>query len=326
MLPLASCARVSCCCFAGTDSFASRPAKPKHNSKKLMDKIDAKAKKGLFANAPQDPPYTRSKYLEYFRSIHYGEASLQKHGGNRRVDVQMARELSLLYARNAVGWVGGKSKVEDDVRSPLPATHMCRDRPETCTKSCAMNIPHIIHHDLPDFCQLQLWREVRFEGSPADNHEQRDLEHEQVLWERLDALIRHELEYDPNALQSGIYAEQGSNMAFKQEVPESLSIRSRDRMCPALEKSLGPAMDSRRRILFILGAQKAGTTFLFNALTKHPAFVGADHAFGCALPLFLVWIHALEMLRQIESRSCSCTVAHKRLAHAQLLYEHVCNL
>jgi hypothetical protein len=85
-----------------------------------MDKLDAKAKKGLFANAPQDPPYTRSKYLEYFRSIHYGEASLQKHGGNRRVDVQMARELSLLYARNAASFVTGNRRVEDDVRSLHP--------------------------------------------------------------------------------------------------------------------------------------------------------------------------------------------------------------
>jgi hypothetical protein len=125
-----------------------------------------------------------------------------------------------------------------------------------------------------------LWIEVRFEGRPAENHEQRDLEHEQVLWEQLDVLIRRELEYDPNALQTGIYAEQRSSMAFKQEVPESLSIHSRDRMCPSLEKSLGTPIDSHRRILFILGAQKAGTTYLFNALTKHPSFVGAAHTFG----------------------------------------------
>lgn len=128
-----------------------------------------------------------------------------------------------------------------------------------------------------------MWTEVRFEGSPAINHVQRDLEHEQVLWERLDVLIRRELEYDPHSVPSGIYAEQRSSMAFKQEVPESLSITSRDRMCPALEHSLGSPIDSRRTILFILGAQKGGTTYLFNALTKHPAFVGADHAFGCAL-------------------------------------------
>ena len=130
---------------------------------------------------------------------------------------------------------------------------------------------------------MQLWTEVRFEGSPAVNHVQRDLEHEQVLWERLDILIRRELENDPDSVPSGMHAEQRSSMAFKQEVPESLSMASRDRMCPSLEASLGPPIDSRRRILFILGAQKGGTTYLFNALTKHPAFVGADHAFGCAL-------------------------------------------
>lgn len=103
------------------DSFAGHhPAKPQVDSKKAMDKIDAKAKKGLFANAPQDPPYTRAKYLEYFRSIQYGEASLQRHGGNRRVDIQMARELSLLYARHAAGQATGNLNVEDDVRSTLP--------------------------------------------------------------------------------------------------------------------------------------------------------------------------------------------------------------
>lgn len=85
-----------------------------------MDRIDAKAKTGLFAHAPQDPPYTRSKYLEYFRSMHYGEASLQRHGGHRRVDIQMARELSLLYARNAAGRTTGNRIVEDDVR---PVVH-----------------------------------------------------------------------------------------------------------------------------------------------------------------------------------------------------------
>jgi hypothetical protein len=32
-------------------------------------------------------------------------------------------------------------------------------------------------------------------------------------------------------------------------------------------------------VLFILGAQKGGTTWLFNALDTHPSFVGADHAY-----------------------------------------------
>lgn len=144
---------------------------------------------------------------------------------------------------------------------------------------------YALRHDAQpsDLARVQLWTEVRFEGSRAVSHAQRDLQHEQVLWERLDVLIRRELEYDPSTVPAGMHAEQRSSMAFRQEVPESLSIDSRGRMCPSLEKSLGSPIDSRRRILFILGAQKGGTTYLFNALTKHPAFVGADHAFGCAL-------------------------------------------
>lgn len=162
------------------------------------------------------------------------------------------------------------------------------------------------------FSKLQLWTEVRFEGSPAVNHVQRDLEHEQVLWERLDVLIRRELEYDPNSLASGIYSEQRSSMAFKEEVPESLSLSTRDRMCPSVEKSLGPPIDARRHILFILGTQKGGTTYLFNALAKHPAFVGADHAFGCALLLLLFFSEVpLCMMTSglYQSNSCSLVVA-----------------
>lgn len=279
------------CPGAGT-GHSSGPGHPAHrlaDSKKYMDKLDAKAKKGLFANAPQDPPYTRSKYLEYFRSIHYGEASLQRHGGNRRVDIQMARELSTLYARHAAGRATGNKNVEDDVR-PFSVPRQLRYN--GAHSSCSLVKPFIIR--FLTVIDLQLWTEVRYEGSPASNHVQRDLEHEQVLWERLDVLIRRELEYDPHSLPAGIYSDQRSSMAFKQEVPESLSIASRDRMCSSLEHSLGPPIDQRRRILFILGAQKAGTTYLFNALTKHPAFVGASHAFGYVLLSSCISSHSLQ--------------------------------
>jgi hypothetical protein len=39
---------------------------------------------------------------------------------------------------------------------------------------------------------------------------------------------------------------------------------------------------SEHKALFLMGAQKAGTTWLFNALNAHPAFIGADHAYLCA--------------------------------------------
>ena len=35
-------------------------------------------------------------------------------------------------------------------------------------------------------------------------------------------------------------------------------------------------------VLMILGAQKAGTTWLFNALTQHPSLHGADFGYMCA--------------------------------------------
>jgi hypothetical protein len=35
------------------------------------------------------------------------------------------------------------------------------------------------------------------------------------------------------------------------------------------------------KFLFIIGAQKGGSTWLFNALATHPAFLGPSHAFGC---------------------------------------------
>jgi hypothetical protein len=49
-----------------------------------------------------------------------------------------------------------------------------------------------------------------------------------------------------------------------------------------MENLPGKPMDKRRNILFVVGVQKGGTTFLFNALKNHPAFVGAQHAYRCA--------------------------------------------
>jgi hypothetical protein len=127
--------------------------------------------------------------------------------------------------------------------------------------------------------EVQLWEEVRYEGSTPTPPQ--DLEHEEALWEQIDDLIKRESRYDPDDQPSGFLSNRRSSMGFQTDAEESLSIDSRRKMCPALEKTLGGPIDARRRILFILGTQKGGTTYMFNALTKHPLFVGADHAYGC---------------------------------------------
>lgn len=126
---------------------------------------------------------------------------------------------------------------------------------------------------------MQLWEEVRFEGSHPTPP--RDLDHEQILWEQIDRLIEREKLYNPAEEPSGMFLNMRSDMGFQRDEEMSLSIKTRRKMCPALEKTLGTPIDSRRRILFILGTQKGGTTYLFNAITKHPLFVGANHAYGC---------------------------------------------
>jgi hypothetical protein len=108
----------------------------------------------------------------------------------------------------------------------------------------------------------------------------RDRKLESFLHEYLDGVIAVELEYDPKAQLTGYFSGFRSRSAFQKDVEASLSLQARRKMCPALERDLGGPLDPRRRMLFILGAQKGGTTYLFNALTRHPAFVGAAHAFG----------------------------------------------
>lgn len=125
---------------------------------------------------------------------------------------------------------------------------------------------------------MQLWDEMRFNGQvPAEEHDEKL---ENALRDRLDVLIAREKEYDPKAHGEGFRSK--SPYAFQKEAEGSLSIHTRQKMCPALERDLGSPLDERRRMLFILGTQKGGTTFLFNALAKHKGFVGADHAYGCA--------------------------------------------
>lgn len=43
------------------------------------------------------------------------------------------------------------------------------------------------------------------------------------------------------------------------------------------------------KFLFILGAQKSGTTWLHNALNKHPLFVEAKETYGCVLETQQAW-------------------------------------
>lgn len=119
---------------------------------------------------------------------------------------------------------------------------------------------------------------MRFNGQVAT--EKHDVKLEGILRDRLDALIAREREYDPRAPAEGGLRLR-SPYGFQKEVEGSLTIHARRKMCPALEHDLGTPLDERRRMLFILGTQKGGTTFLFNALHKHKGFVGADHAYGC---------------------------------------------
>ena len=78
--------------------------------------------------------------------------------------------------------------------------------------------------------------------------------------------------------------------AFQFLRPASLSYQDHLRWgCPGLVQpppnapALAP-LDARFNFLLILGAQKAGTTWLFDALATHPLFVGATHGYRCARP------------------------------------------
>lgn len=72
--------------------------------------------------------------------------------------------------------------------------------------------------------------------------------------------------------------------SFKMLKPASLSYKDMP-WCPGVpepeQDKLFP-IDHRFNPLIILGAQKAGTTWLFDALQSHPSFHGAVHGFRCA--------------------------------------------
>ena len=73
--------------------------------------------------------------------------------------------------------------------------------------------------------------------------------------------------------------------SFKMLRPASLTYEDMP-WCPGVPepsaKDIQP-IDQRFNSLIILGAQKAGTTWLFDALHSHPDFHGADHGFRCFL-------------------------------------------
>jgi len=56
--------------------------------------------------------------------------------------------------------------------------------------------------------------------------------------------------------------------------------RRHGQICAATREEAYETFDHRRRVLFVLGAQKGGSTWLFNALTRSPHFVGALHTYG----------------------------------------------
>lgn len=164
---------------------------------------------------------------------------------------------------------------------------------------------------------------MRFNGQVAP--ETHDAKLETILRDRLDALIVREKEYDPRAPAEGGLRLR-SPYGFQKEVEGSLTIHARRKMCPALEHDIGTPLDERRRMLFILGTQKGGTTFLFNALNKHRGFVGADHAYGCVplpcgTPPSILLRGPLDPSRS-KSVSCGLLVADLCVVRATA-FEHV---
>lgn len=67
---------------------------------------------------------------------------------------------------------------------------------------------------------------------------------------------------------------------FKMHAPGSLDYNDMQ-WCPGLRGMDLAPVDEKFKFLFILGAQKAGTTWLHQALTRHKLFVEADSAYGC---------------------------------------------
>jgi hypothetical protein len=67
--------------------------------------------------------------------------------------------------------------------------------------------------------------------------------------------------------------------SFKLYTPASLSFKTAEPLCvQARERSVVAELEPLKEdvpVLLVIGAQKAGTTWLWGALHRHPAFVGA---------------------------------------------------
>lgn len=68
--------------------------------------------------------------------------------------------------------------------------------------------------------------------------------------------------------------------AFKVHEPNSLTYDNVDG-CPNTGVPDIEPVDDKLNFVFLLGAQKSGTTWLHNALVKHSLFVEANNTWGC---------------------------------------------
>ena len=77
---------------------------------------------------------------------------------------------------------------------------------------------------------------------------------------------------------------------FKMHEPGSMHSEDVE-MCPGLRKADMKQADDKFNFLFILGAQKAGTTWLHKELYHHPLFVEAQKAYKrCVCAAGAVWL------------------------------------
>lgn len=143
-MPLGVKPKCYCWAHAGSD-FDSKLPTLKTPVGKVPKAIDSVLGNIGLGTKAFEPPFTRDKYLEYFRSIAYGDASLRKHGGNRRVDIQMAAELSNLYAQHTSAQGSIRAIVEDDVRSPFTLTRHVLEHNLTVAQglSCCLRQVHV---------------------------------------------------------------------------------------------------------------------------------------------------------------------------------------
>ena len=89
------------------------------SKQKLLDEMDARIDTGLFySEYIVEGPITREKYLSYFRPMEIGEASVARHGGSRKADVEQVEELTHTYRKQQGGRLDAPNvSIDEDVRS-----------------------------------------------------------------------------------------------------------------------------------------------------------------------------------------------------------------